>query len=134
MQKFILKINILTDVEFGLDIDIIYWDKRFLWISGLYSNKDEVYLDDYYGNDNFMIFSYDKGYILENQFVIPERSVYTPNYKLSYTFDTDGDRHDFLKRLYVCLNDWGQYWNEMLRDKERIYNEKIMVNGKFWAM
>lgn len=134
MQKFILKINILTDVEFGLDIDIIYWDKRYLWIDSITKSDNDIALDDFYGNENFMIFSFDKGYILENQFVLPQKSVYTTNYRLSYKFDTDGDRHDFLKNLYTILNDWGQFWNDMLRDKEKIYNEKIVVNGKFWVM
>lgn len=128
MNKFILDIRLKKN--FGLDIVIIYWDQRFLWE---YNKKDNS-IFDYYNTNNFELFSFGNGYIKNNEFCIPEKKSYTPNYKLSHCFNSDNDRYIFLKGLYDCLNEWGKYWNESLCKTEKIYIDNIVVNDQFWIM
>lgn len=131
MNKFILKIDIIANVDNELQITVFHWDDRYLWSSETRINSD---LSDFYTKGEFMMFSYADGYILPDQFVLPDKETYRPNYKLSCTFDTDTERHDFLKKLYDCLTEWGQFWNDALKEKEKIYNDNIIVSGKFWTM
>lgn len=128
MNKFIL--NIKLKENFGIDINIIYWDKRFLW-----SNSTNIQgIHDYFNFGGFSMYSFGNGYITKDQFVIPELKKYYTKYNLSHNFSNDLDRYEFLKNLYHCLNEWGKYWNNQLKYNEKIYNDNIIVNGNFWIM
>lgn len=128
MNKFVLEVKLKEN--FGLDIVIIYWDQRFLWDI----NKKDNSIFDYYNTNDFEIFSFSDGYIRNNQFCIPEKNLYTPNYKMSHNFDNEYDRYIFLKRLYKCLDEWGKFWNESLSQTEKIYIDNIVINDQYWLM
>ena len=129
MNKFILGIKLKNNGE--LDINVILWDKRFLYNANCIKKNN---FHDFFSSSNFMIFSFGEGYIERNELVLPELDIYKPNYKLSYTFDNDEDRYNYLKQLYICLKEWGKYWNDLLHDQEIVHNENIIVNGEFWIM
>lgn len=128
MNKFIIGIKLKG--VFGLEIELVHWDTRFLWDV----NDINKGLGDFYSRGEFMMFSFGEGYIQPTQFVLPEINTYRSNYKLSYSFDTDEARYEYLKNLYKLLSEWGKYWNDMLRDKELIMIEDIIVNDHYWIM
>jgi hypothetical protein len=130
MNKFILNIELTKD--FGINVEIVLWDKRFLYDPECKNIKTGLY--DFFNDGDFMIFSFGEGYISDFQFVIPQLEHYKCNYKLSYNFYDEEERYNYLKKLYNCLNKWGQYWNDILRNQDVIYNEEIKINGPYWIM
>lgn len=128
MNKFILDIKLLP--KFGLEIEIIYFDERFLYD---YDNPNNKLLD--YETMDFHLYSLSSGSIYyHNVLVLPNRRNYHHNYKLSYEFDSDEKRYDYLKSMYVCLNAWGRMCNEHFKESEPIYNENIIMNNSFWIL
>lgn len=128
MNKFVLDIKLKNN--FGLEIDILHWDERFLWDA----NKKDNSLYDFYGVDGFEMFSFNQGYICNGQLCLPERRYFKPNYRLSHNFDNEFERYNYLKKMYTCLNEWGKFWNDILSLNEKIYIDSIVVNGQYWLM
>lgn len=129
-NKFVLKIKLTSNQEYGLEITIIHWDKRYLSYSGKINNPFDLHI-----HNGFVIYSQGNGKITNtNIFRIPSLDKLKNNHILSCNFYNDEYRYTYLKQLFYCLQDWGLKQNELNKFKEPLYNKKIIVNGEFWVM
>jgi len=130
MNKFILQIKLTGNYEYGLEITIIHWNKKYLSYPG--KQKDSF---NYHMHNGFIIFSSGDGKISStNIFTVPSLNRLKTNHILSHNFHNDKERYDYLKQLFYCLQDLGLKQNELNKHKEPLYNKKIIVNGDYWSM
>ena len=128
MNKFILEINITNDNSYGLEIKIIHWDHRFL-----HEPTDlENYPFCYYVSDKdlFTLYSNNDGEIYNNVLEIPTLNNLKKNNILRYSFDTDFDRYEYLKNLYICLEEWTNNYPRFRNDV--LKNDKIIISNNYW--
>lgn len=125
MNKFVLQIILKNNNE--LDIKVIHWDNEYLDDNSI----KKIY---YHIKDNFIIYLSGNGKISTNVFCLPLLKNLKPNHIISYKFNSDIERHSYLKKFYYCLEDWGISENRMSYNRNKKNNNKIIVNGEFWVM
>lgn len=74
------------------------------------------------------IYSLKEGLINNNSFNLP--SINKLKIPLIYSFQTDNERKNYLKKLYVSLDEWSNYWEEFTFDS----NSNIIVNDNIWKI
>jgi len=68
------------------------------------------------------------GVITDNCITIP--SADRLGYEISHRFETDRERYQFLKNLYVTLDEWSNYWGKFSTDSVSY----ITVKGNTWEI
>jgi len=132
MNKFILKITL--EGNYNLIIDIIHWDKRFVYDS----KNDKLPFCYFQGSDQFTIYTLDKGGIRLNSLEIPEYKYMYDQFgnfkgsKINKHFLSDYERYTYLKKLHKCLFEWSTNYSKFKNDI--INNDKIILNNKYWIL
>lgn len=128
--KFLLKIELFnksTD-KFGLSIEILSWDERFIWDGDICSD----YYPIFNSKENFTLYSHNKGYIFTDILSLPDKNNYGNRPKLYYDFESDEKRYSYLKKLYNCLIEFGSDWEFFRKDNNT--NNQISVRNKYWYL
>jgi hypothetical protein len=51
-------------------------------------------------------------------------------YELAQRFNTDKERYEYLKKLYLTLDEWSNYWDKFSTDS----NSHIIVKNDMWEI
>lgn len=131
IKKFCLKIFI-DDGRlnwFPLKIKIVYFHPSFSWVSTKNTNNKDFPM--FQSKNDFILYPFDNGVINEYLFSIPFTDL-NEDKTISKVFISDYARKDFLKELYICMEDFGNNW-EGFKNMDNS-NKKIIVRNKFWLM
>jgi hypothetical protein len=130
MNKFIFEVKLLGSSS--VEIDILHWDPRFIYDSNNFRKHPFCV---FRASNGYSVCSLGSGGMSGKTLEIPEYQYLYSNdtfigKKIRHVFNSDLDRRNFLKGIYICLTEWSVYYEEFKKDK--IDTSKIMLNGNFW--
>ena len=130
MNKFILRVELINNDKYGVELEILNWDNRFI------SNSDDKKVSFKYfrDKDNFTIYSQSRGAMFDHCLEIPEyKYMHNENgtfigAKITSNFYLEDERYEYLKKLCHCLNQWSTEYAEFKYDEPNI----ISFNNNYW--
>jgi hypothetical protein len=132
MNKFVLKVTLIDNDDFGVEIDILHWDPRY--ISNI---QDKSVPFKYFQSlGQFTLYSQGSGAMFENCLEIPDHQhLHDENgkfigSKIKKNFYSDENRYSYLKLLYHCLSEWSIKYKLFLNDP--FQTNKISLNNNYW--
>lgn len=132
MNKLILKVTFKDDEgNFGLEIEFLYWDKRFLYDSKEPRRNPFVHFES---SKEFTLYSNGKGEMFMNTFVVPEKEFLKKGVKIYSAFASDDERYLYLHSLYQCFNEWSYNWEGFKNESKKNNNPKMIVNSEYWVL
>jgi len=129
MNKFVLKVTVLNNDEFGVVIDILHWDERYI------SGRD-VTFKYFQSLENFTLYSQNDGAMFEKCLEIPDyEHLHDKNdkfigSKIKKDFYTEENRYEYLKGLYHCLSEWAVKYPVFKNDEEQ--DSMVRLNNNYW--
>lgn len=131
-NKFALSVELIGKSD--LELEFYHWDKRFLSTEYTDTSKRDYKFAYFQSNDEeFCIYSHDKGYILDNGqygFVVPDEANMKSGAKIKHNFINDDERYDYLKKLYKYLKEFCITCEQFKSDGKP--KHKFVVHDKFW--
>jgi len=109
-------------------LNVKFLDKHELFQSTLIDNRFTTFKSKN-GFTIYSIFDNPYGGLLENGIIIPKMDKL--GFELSKTFTSDDDRYNYLKNMYIALEDWGNNW---LGFFDYSCSTNIYMNGDKWSV
>ena len=131
MNKLILKITFKNEEDFGLEIEFMHWDHRFLYDSKEPRRNPFVHFE---ASNEFTLYSNGQGEMFMNTFVVPEKEHLKKGVKIYSAFASDDERYLYLQALYQCFTEWSYNWHGFKGESRLNNNDKILVNKEYWVL
>jgi len=140
MNKLVMKVGIFDtkylNKKYRLKLKIYFIDESF--ILNYNKKQNEVY---FRASNGFVIYSNSFGKIIpeNNRLRLPDLFFYNPNDKngnfITYDFETNKERYDYLVKLKNALNEWSLNWEKFkTNEKFKFSSNKIMYSDQFWII
>lgn len=140
MNKLVMKVGIYNtkylNKKYRLKLKIYFIDDSF--VLNYTKKSNEVY---FRASNGFVIYSNSFGKIIPeyNRLRLPDLFFYNPNDNkdnfITYDFETNNERYDYLIKLKNALTEWSTQWEEFkTNEKFKFSSTKILYSDQFWII